>query len=138
MQADATGALEQVADLRRVLDEEFEALRAQDLDRFQRLQDLKTDLLGRLASAVETCRRYVASSEISPQVSASWELFRRDMMNCRELHRRNELLILRKRDAVRGALLALVGGDRSGNVEIYDRLGRVGKGQRMRAAYGEA
>jgi flagellar biosynthesis/type III secretory pathway chaperone len=138
MDAQAVGAIEQAGALRRLLDEEFEALRAQDLDRFQKLQDLKTDLLTHLARAVEACQRYVEQAQPSQQAGASWEMFRQDMMSCRELHRRNELLILRKRDAARGALLALVGGERSASVEVYDRLGRVGRSQKMRAAYGDA
>lgn len=138
MQAEASGAIERAGALRRLLDEEFEALRAQDLDRFQRLQDLKSELLASLARAVEACRFYVEQAQPSHDVGASWEMFRQDMMSCRELHRRNELLILRKRDAARGALLALVGGDRSASVEVYDRLGRVGRSQKMRAAYGDA
>jgi flagellar biosynthesis/type III secretory pathway chaperone len=138
MQAEASGAIEQAGALRRLLDEEFEALRVQDLDRFQKLQDLKSDLLSHLAHAVDACRRQVEQATPSHEVGASWEMFRQDMMACRELHRRNELLILRKRDAVRGALLALVGGDRGSGVEVYDRLGRVGRSQKMRAAYGDA
>jgi hypothetical protein len=60
------------------------------------------------------------------------------MLECRDLHRRNEILILRKRDAIESALATLVGGfDSTSGVDIYDRLGRTNR-PRRRNAYAQA
>ncbi len=48
------------------------------------------------------------------------------------LHRRNEILILRKLDAIRGALDSLQLGGSGSSVETYDRLGKVRRGRQMR------
>ena len=125
--------------LRRLLDEEFEALREQDLARFEKLQGPKTQLLQELTDIVESHRAILESAETTASnLLASWDAFRASMLDCRDLHRRNELLILRKRDTIRGALQALVGGgDHGSSVEVYDRLGRVGRAAR-RQAYAQA
>jgi hypothetical protein len=60
------------------------------------------------------------------------------MLECRDLHRRNELLIMRKREAIQGALSALVGGDsQNASVDLYDRLGKMRRPTR-RNAYSQA
>ena len=62
-----------------------------------------------------------------------WQGFRELIANCRDLHRRNEVLISRKLDAIRGALHTLRGADPTASVEVYDRLGRM---SRMRGGRG--
>ncbi len=125
--------------LRRLLDEEFDALRGQDLARFEKLQPPKAQLLQELSDIVESHRTILESADSTAnQLLTSWEAFRASMLECRDLHRRNELLILRKRDTIRGALQALVGGgDAGSSVEVYDRLGRVGRSGK-RQAYTQA
>jgi flagellar biosynthesis/type III secretory pathway chaperone len=131
-------AHEQCAKLRRLLDEEFESLRARDLDRFESLQSVKALLLAELTSAVESQREQLADQASDTELLSSWETFRASMLECRDLHRRNEILILRKRDAIEGALSALVGGfDSTASVEVYDRLGRMNR-PRRRHAYAQA
>jgi len=129
-----TSAHEQCARLRRLLDEEFEALRARDLEMFERLQPLKASLLADLAAIVELQQIEMTSGKLAPELLFNWEAFRSAMLECRDLHRRNELLILRKRDAIEGALQALVGGtEPTAGVDVYDRLGRVSRVNRKNA-----
>lgn len=124
--------------LQRLLEEEFEALKSQDLNAFESLQSAKANLLTELSAAIDW-QQTSLSHETSPGILAAWESFRVNMLDCRDLHRRNELLILRKRDAVRGALQALVGGvDATSSVEVYDRLGRVSRPGRRRSPYAQA
>jgi hypothetical protein len=59
------------------------------------------------------------------------------MATCRDMHRRNEILILRKLDAIRGALESLNVNDPTSPVEVYDRLGQIKRLRRMRG-YSEA
>jgi len=133
-----TVAHEQCAKLRRLLDEEFESLRARDLDRFESLQPVKALLLAELGAAVDDQRKLLADHGSDPAILMRWDAFRSGMLECRDLHRRNEILILRKRDAIEGALSALVGGfDSTASVEVYDRLGRMNR-PRRRNSYAQA
>jgi hypothetical protein len=54
------------------------------------------------------------------------------MAQCRDMHRRNEVLIGRKIDAIRGALQSLQVQDPASSVEIYDRLGKLNRVRRGR------
>jgi hypothetical protein len=60
---------------------------------------------------------------------AEWDGFKNLIDECRELHRRNEVLIIRKLDAIRGTLQTLQGTDPTASVEVYDRLGRISRGR---------
>jgi hypothetical protein len=59
----------------------------------------------------------------------AWISFRDLMSACRDMHRRNEILIIRKLDAIRGTLQTLNGTDSTASVEVYDRLGRMARGR---------
>ena len=103
---------------------EFDALKSQDLDRFESLQPGKNDLLAEL-------------TEICPpaedlQKMPEWDGLRELLIECRDLHRRNAVLIERKLDTIRGALHSLRVGDSGSPVEVYDRLGQVARFSRGR------
>lgn len=119
-----TDAHERAQRLRRLLDEEFDALRAQDLDRFDTLQQPKIELLQHLSGVVEA-RRARLEEPADLHETSLWDGLLHTLDECRSLHRRNEILIDRKRDAIQGALQALTGGAYSSVTETYDRLGRV-------------
>ena len=124
--------------LHRLLEEEFEALRSQDLPAFESLQQAKSSLLSELSATIDWQKDSIAA-EAKPGILAAWESFRLMMLECRDLHRRNELLILRKRDAVRGALQALVGGlEGASSVDVYDRLGRQSRPGKRQKPYAQA
>lgn len=115
-----------------LLDEEFEALKAQDLDRFEALQPEKVVLIGRLAA--------VQPPEVRPDdtsLGAEWRSFQDTVLECRDRHRRNSILIQRKLDAIRAALKTLQGADPTSSVEVYDRLGRIAMG-RKRSSFTDA
>jgi hypothetical protein len=48
------------------------------------------------------------------------------------MHRRNEILIMRKLDAIRGALESINLQDPTSPVEVYDRLGQIKRIRRLR------
>ena len=103
---------------------EFDALKSQDLDRFESLQPGKNDLLAEL-------------TEICPpaedlQKMPEWDALHELLIECRDLHRRNAVLIERKLDTIRGALHSLRVGDSGSPVEVYDRLGQVARFSRGR------
>ena len=105
--------------LQQLLALEFEALKMQDLDRFEQLQTAKTDLLAELA-------RICPDSE-ALQANAAWQDLKEILVDCRDMHRRNAVLIERKLDAIRGALRSLSAGHASSPVEVYDRLGQMAR-----------
>lgn len=112
-------ALPVAEQLHQLLVLEFEALKEQDLDRFEQLQTAKTDLLSDLA-------RLCPDSEVL-QAHADWQDLKDVLVECRDMHRRNAMLIERKLDAIRGALRSLSAGHASSPVEVYDRLGKMSR-----------
>ncbi len=112
--------------LKDLLEQEFEALRAQDLDAFEAMQPRKVDIFDTLHALTRV------GTPQSLLDDADWDGFKQIIMDCRELHRRNEVLISRKLDAIRGTLNTLLGVDQTASVEVYDRLGRMSRGRRGR------
>lgn len=127
-------AQEQCARLKQLLEEEFEVLRGRNLDVFERLQPVKAALLSALTEAAESLQARLSQTTVDPSELLAWDRFRLAMLECRDLHRRNEILILRKRDAIEGALQALLGNrEPTASVDVYDRLGRVNRMGRKNA-----
>lgn len=114
-------ALEHGLALQALLEQEFEALRAQNLDAFDRLQETKLDLFATLTTLTGV------QTDPSRLDQPEWDTFKNLINDCRDLHRRNEVLISRKLDAIRGTLQTLRGGDTTASVEVYDRLGRMAR-----------
>lgn len=115
--------------VRVLLEQEFEALRAQELERFESLQPAKNELLSILTQAVPS----VEQLQNAPQ----WQPVHQLLIECRDLHRRNAVLIERKLEAIRNALQSLSLASQTSSVEVYDRLGQVARFQRGRG-YQEA
>jgi len=113
--------------LRELLDMEFDALKAQDLDQFEVLLSQKNQLLSELTQITG-----VHQPQDADKLGVHWQDFRTRMLECRDLHRRNEILILRKLDAIRGALESLNVTEASSSVEVYDRLGQIKRIRRLR------
>ena len=110
-----------------MLEREFEQLKVQDLDAFEASQNTKNELLQQLAQLAG-----IHGPESADALGPEWDGFKEHMAHCRDMHRRNEVLIGRKIDAIRGALQSLQVQDPTSSVEIYDRLGRVSRVRRGR------
>lgn len=114
-------ALEHGLALQQLLQQEFDALREQNLDIFEALQPEKTQIFESLVSLTGV------GTELNRLDDPEWDTFKNLITDCRDLHRRNEILITRKLDAIRGTLQTLNGGDTTASVEVYDRLGRMAR-----------
>jgi flagellar biosynthesis/type III secretory pathway chaperone len=113
-----------------MLELEFEQLKVQNLDAFESSQSTKNDLLQKLMQLA-----HIDGPESANALGTEWDEFKEHMALCRDMHRRNEVLISRKIDAIRGALQSLNVFDPTSSVEMYDRLGklsRVSSWQRLR------
>lgn len=111
-------------ELERTLDAEFQALQAQELDRFEQMQTAKTELLAELSRLCPP----------APQLQGEpqWAGLRDKLERCRDHHRRNSLLITRKLEAIRGTLSSLQAEQPGSSVEVYDRLGQMSRFSRGR------
>lgn len=111
--------LKLTVNLAQLLALEFEALKNQDLDQFESLQPVKNTLLAELTQG--------CPSADDLQQLPEWAELKEQLIECRDLHRRNSILIERKLDSIRGALNSLRSGDGGSSVEVYDRLGQVAR-----------
>jgi flagellar biosynthesis/type III secretory pathway chaperone len=114
-------ALEHGLVLQQLLHQEFDALREQNLDIFEALQPEKTQIFDSLI------RLTGVGTESNRLEEPEWDTFKNLIADCRDMHRRNEILISRKLDAIRGTLQTLNGGESTASVEVYDRLGRMAR-----------
>ncbi len=114
-------ALEHGLVLQQLLQQEFDALREQNLDIFEALQPEKTQIFDSLI------RLTGVGTESNRLEEPEWDTFKNLIADCRDMHRRNEILISRKLDAIRGTLQTLNGGESTASVEVYDRLGRMAR-----------
>ncbi len=73
--------LDRLTDL---LDEEFNALKEQDLDAFEELLNEKNHILADLGQLTG-----VRQPEDADRLGPEWTPFRQRMMTCRDMHRRN-------------------------------------------------
>jgi len=116
-------------ELEEILGMEFESLQKQDLERFEQLQERKTDLLAELTGLCPPSQTL--------QTDPDWKGLLDSMTQCRDMHRRNAMLIERKLEAIRGTLQSLQASVSTSTVEVYDRLGQVARFTRGRG-YQEA
>jgi flagellar biosynthesis/type III secretory pathway chaperone len=120
-------ALATASSLEQLLETEFDQLKAQNLDAFEATQSSKNLLLQELTRLAG-----IEGPESADALGPEWDGFKEHMMHCRDLHRRNEVLIHRKIEAIRGALQSLQVEDPTSSVEIYDRLGKLSRARRGR------
>ena len=120
-------ALAKAGSLEQLLEAEFDQLKAQNLDAFEATQSSKNALLQELTRLAG-----IEGPESADALGPEWDGFKEHMMHCRDLHRRNEVLIHRKIEAIRGALQSLQVEDPTSSVEIYDRLGKLSRARRGR------
>lgn len=120
-------ALAAAEELEALLETEFEHLKAQELDAFEATQSRKNALLQELTQLAD-----IQGPDSADALGPEWDGFKTHMVHCRDLHRRNEVLIHRKIDAIRGALQSLQVQDPTSSVEIYDRLGQLSRMRRGR------
>jgi len=113
--------------LKALLNSEFRSLKEQDLQSFEELQQQKIEILDFLGSEelLERVKMYSESRDALTENLMLWEQVLSLMKDCKELHMRNEVLINRKLETIRGALLTIQTPDPLSSVEVYDRLGKI-------------
>ena len=126
IEASLVKAMQRVSTLEALLEEEFEALKAQDLSNFDSINENKNKLLQELMALTGIHR-----PEDAQKLDSRWNEFKDKMRLCRNLHRRSEILVTRKLDAINGALESMRIGTGASSVETYDRLGKIRRGRQI-------
>ena len=118
-------ALASVRRLDSLLTEEFEALKTQQLDIFESLQPEKVEILealGKLEITKENLDRETFQQLVN---DPTWNQITSMLERCKRSYQRNELLISKRLDAIKGALSALQNQDPSATLELYTKLGKT-------------
>ena len=100
-------ALDQATRLKDLLELEFSALKTQDLAAFDNLQPLKIDILSFLSSddLSQQVKSYSDSSENMSVHISLWDDIMILVSECRDLHKRNEIFMLRKLESIKLSLI---------------------------------
>lgn len=132
-------ALDQANALKVLLEDEFSALKIQDLATFETLQPQKVEILSFLASdgLADRVKEFSSDPQNGSNYIAIWDDVMAVVTECRDSHRRNEIFMLRKLESIRGALQTIQSPDPLNTVEVYDRLGKV-RPNRNRKNMGQA
>jgi flagellar biosynthesis/type III secretory pathway chaperone len=118
-------ALASVRRLDSLLTEEFEALKTQKLDAFEALQTEKISLLESLAELNLSEEKMDRESLERLINDPTWNEITSILERCKRSHQRNELLISKQLDSIRGALSALQNQDPTATLELYTKLGKT-------------
>ena len=125
-------ALDQANRLKALLEDEFTALKSQDLAAFEGLQPEKIDILTLLNSEelADRVKGYATNTLEASLHLSIWDDVIGVVSDCKDLHRRNEIFMLRKLESIQGALRTIQSPDPLNSVDVYDRLGKVRPHQR--------
>ena len=133
-----TNALNSATALKGLLEQEFEALKSQNIGDFEKLQPKKTEIISALSNPeLSNIVKDNDSIELTKSTLGIWDSLTNMVSECKDLHRRNEIFINRKLESIKGALNTIQTPDPISSVEVYDRLGKVRKG-RVRQNVGKA
>ena len=124
-QLDLTTILASVRRLDSLLTEEFEALKNQKLDVFEALQTEKIDILESLVK-LNLSEEKMEKETLERLINdPTWNEITSILERCKRFHQRNELLISKQLDSIRGALSALQNQDPTATLELYTKLGKT-------------
>ncbi len=94
--------------LEEVLQQEFSVLKNQDIDSFDALHLRKEAIIARISGVnLEACMAILRDDNVPMEVKSSWSSVEELGAHCRELQKRNEVLIDKKLSVVTEALNAL-------------------------------
>ena len=115
----ASSAIRFANELHKLLEREFEALRLQDLSEIESIQEKKLPILEYLSSDSVTANLSETNGE------TEWESFKSIINECKNAHRRNEILVNRRIESIKGALTTVTGQNKDDELEMYDKLGKL-------------
>lgn len=123
-----------IAALRQLLEKEFEALKGQNFDVFEKCIEGKNTILAEISNSgvLERLKGLSKDSGDHGEDSKTLAILHKGLGECRDLHRRNEVLIRQKIIAIRETIASFSLEDNP-LAETYDNLGNLKKGLRKRS-----
>ena len=123
-----------IAALRQLLEREFEALKGQNFDVFEKCIEGKNTILAEISNSgvLERLKGLSIDSGDHSEDSKTLAILHKGLGECRDLHRRNEVLIRQKIIAIRETIASFSLEDNPLS-ETYDNLGNLKKGLRKRS-----
>jgi flagellar biosynthesis/type III secretory pathway chaperone len=107
--------------LHELLEQEFAFLKSQDFDKFEGLQKRKQELLDFL---ITSSPEHDKSLQPTPEAIKENEAFSERVLECQNLHKRNEILINQKLTAIQEALASLGHGTQIEKSGTYEHLNK--------------
>ena len=125
MQKDDLGSLLlSVQRLEAILSEEFEALKSQQIEKFEASQTEKISIMERIES-FKLPNSNTDTDDLQQLLNNPiWNQITSTLEKSKKSHQRNELLISKQLETIRGALSALQNQDPSSTLELYTKLGQ--------------
>lgn len=122
-----------IVELRQLLEKEFEALKGQNFDVFEKCIEGKNTILAEISDSgvLERLKGLSIDSGDHSGDSKTLAILHKGLGECRDLHRRNEVLIRQKIIAIRETIASFSLEDNPLS-ETYDNLGNLKKGLRKR------
>ena len=122
-----------IAKLRQLLEKEFEALKNQNFDIFEKCIEDKNTILADISNSgvIERLKGLSPDSGNNGEDKKTLDILHKSLGECRDLHRRNEVLIRHKIIAIRETIASFSLEDNPLS-ETYDNLGNLKKGWRKR------
>lgn len=123
-----------IAALRQLLEREFEALKGQNFDVFEKCIEEKNMILAEISNSgvLERLSGLPTDSGNHGGNSKTLAVLHKSLGECRDLHRRNEVLIRQKIIAIRETIASFSLEDNPLS-ETYDNLGNMKKDLRKRS-----
>jgi flagellar biosynthesis/type III secretory pathway chaperone len=120
-------SLHKANSLKKVLSSEFEALKEQNLTKFEELQIQKSEIFTFFSqdSLFDQIKTRAGAGDSQEYPIDVWDEVMDILKECKTLHQRNEILINSKLDSIRSALATIQSKDPLSSVEIYDKLGKL-------------
>ena len=130
---DVERAKSNIAELRQLLEKEFEALKNQNFDVFEKCIEDKNTILADISNSgvIERLKGLSPDSGNNGEDKKTLDILHKSLGECRDLHRRNEVLIRHKIIAIRETIASFSLEDNPLS-ETYDNLGNLKKGWRKR------
>lgn len=117
-----------VANLKALLNQEFDYIKNDNLDQLTSLQEEKNKTLNELSKLKDIGEdQFGNSQENLPENIERWGVIINSVVECKTLHQRNETFISRRLDSIRAALSILKSGNVENSLNLYDKRGAVSR-----------
>jgi len=117
-----------VANLKALLNQEFDYIKNDNLDQLTSLQEEKNKTLNELSKLKDIGEdQFGNSQENLPENIERWGVIINSVVECKTLHQRNETFVSRRLDSIRAALSILKSGNVENSLNLYDKRGAVSR-----------